>query len=78
VRIDRCYCFGVPFAALRATAEATGARSVGELQRHVTFGQRCRLCHPYVRRMLRTGETVFGEIVMEEDEPPTGEPPDPG
>jgi len=69
VRIDRCYCFGQTFAALKAVAEATGAASVAELQQHALFGQQCRLCHPYVRRMLRTGETVFGEIVTEEDEP---------
>lgn len=76
MRIDRCYCFGVPFVRLRAVAEATGARTVGALQGHVLFGQRCRLCHPYVRRMLRTGETVFDRIVTDADEPdPDGPPP---
>ena len=69
VRIDRCYCFGRTFAELKATAGATGAQTVAELQAHVVFGRRCRLCHPYVRRMLRTGETVFHEIVTEADEP---------
>lgn len=71
VRIDRCYCFQAPFAELKEVAEATGACSVEELQRHAVFGQRCELCHPYVRRMLRTGETVFREVVTEEDEPET-------
>ncbi len=69
VRIDRCYCFGRPFAELKATAEATGAATVPALQAHVVFGQQCGLCRPYVRRMLRTGETVFGEIVTEAEEP---------
>ena len=69
VRIDRCYCFGRTFAELKAAAGAAGAQTVAELQAHVVFGQRCRLCHPYVRRMLRTGETVFHEIVTEADEP---------
>lgn len=63
VRIDRCHCFGKTFAELRAVAEATGAETVVQLQAHALFGQRCRLCHPYVRRMLRTGETVFREII---------------
>ena len=58
--IDRCFCFAQPFAGLKAVAEATGARTVGEL---------CALCHPYVRRTLRTGETVFDQIVTEADEP---------
>jgi bacterioferritin-associated ferredoxin len=67
--IDRCVCFQVPFAALRPVAEATGAQTVADLQQHVRFGQTCRMCHPYARRMLRTGEVVFGEIVTEADEP---------
>lgn len=67
VEIDRCYCFQVRFARLKAVAEETGADSVEELQAHVTFGQNCQLCHPYVRRMLRTGETVFGEVIRDEE-----------
>jgi hypothetical protein len=72
VRIDRCYCFLRPFAELKEVADATGAGTVPELQTHVVFGQQCRLCHPYVRRMLRTGETVFQEILTEADEPEEG------
>jgi len=71
VRIDRCYCFGQPFAKLREVAEAAGAETVEALQEHALFGQQCQLCHPYVRRMLRTGETVFGQVITEADEPPT-------
>lgn len=67
--IDRCYCFQRTFAALKQVADAEGARSVAELQAHVDFGRQCRLCHPYARRMLRTGETIFHEIVTEADEP---------
>lgn len=70
--IDRCLCFGVPFARLRAVADETGVDSVEALQRHVAFGQRCALCHPYVRRMLRTRETVFHEVITARDEPPAG------
>lgn len=69
--IDRCYCFKQPIANLKVVAEATGAQTVEALQAHVVFGQRCQLCHPYVRRMLRTGETAFHQIIREEDEPQT-------
>lgn len=67
--IDRCFCFGRTFAELKAAADATGAETVEALQAHVVFGRQCRLCHPYVRRMLRTGETVFREVVTDADEP---------
>jgi bacterioferritin-associated ferredoxin len=63
--IDRCYCYQEPFADLKAVADETGAESVAALQAHVTFGENCRLCHPYVRRMLQTGETVFHEVIQE-------------
>lgn len=61
--IDKCHCFNQRFAALKRTAEATGSCTIPELQEHVTFGQNCKLCHPYVARMLETGETVFNEII---------------
>jgi bacterioferritin-associated ferredoxin len=67
MRIDRCYCYQQTFEDLKAIAETTGADSVERLQAHVTFGENCQLCHPYVRRMLETGETVFHEVI--EDEP---------
>jgi bacterioferritin-associated ferredoxin len=66
--IDRCYCYETTFAALRDVADETGADSIEALQRHVQFGANCQLCHPYVRRMLATGETVFHEVLTETDE----------
>jgi hypothetical protein len=74
VHIDRCYCFQVPFTELKPVAERTGARTVPALQDEAAdegliFGENCGLCHPYVRRMLRTGDVVFHEIVREADEP---------
>ena len=70
--IDRCLCFDAPFADLHTVAEATGAETVEALQEHAAFGFNCGLCHPYVRRMLRTGQVVFGEIVTDDDEPEKG------
>ncbi|MFB6272887.1 MAG: (2Fe-2S)-binding protein [Salinibacter sp.] len=63
MNIDRCYCFDQTFAHLKEVAEKTDAASVEALQTHVTFGENCQLCHPYVRRMLDTGQTVFHEVV---------------
>lgn len=67
--IDRCLCFNVRFEDLKEIAVATGAESVAALQHEIAFGANCELCHPYVRRMLKTGETAFHEIVTEADEP---------
>ncbi len=69
LRIDRCACFEVPFRELRKVSRQRKCASVEQLKEHVAFGQQCGLCLPYVRRMLRTGETVFSEIIIEDDEP---------
>ncbi len=63
LRIDRCVCFQVRFADLKAVAEATGASTVEALAEVAVFGRNCGLCRPYVRRMLATGETVFTEVL---------------
>lgn len=57
--VTRCVCFGKTFKELRKIAIKKRAITLEELQAHVRFGLNCRRCHPYVRRMLRTGETVF-------------------
>ena len=75
MNIDRCYCFQQTFDHLKAVAEETGADSVEALQAHVVFGQNCQLCHPYVRRMLATGQTVFHEVI--EDDPQATDPDSP-
>jgi len=74
MHIDRCFCFDRTFRELKTVADATGATSVEDIQAAVDFGHNCKLCHPYVRRMLRTGDVTFDTIVRDEDEPcPTRE-----
>lgn len=64
--INRCVCFDVHFETLKSTACATDADSVSALQEEIAFGHNCEACHPYVRRMLQTGQTTFSEIISEE------------
>lgn len=65
IQIDRCLCFNQSFAALQAQAQKHHCTTLADLQDVICFGKKCRLCHPYVRRMLQTGETVFYEILRE-------------
>jgi len=67
MNIDRCYCYRKTFAELKAVAEVTGAGSVSDLQEHVTFGENCQLCHPYIRRMLKTGRITFDQVIEADD-----------
>jgi len=63
MQIDRCICFDKTFAELKRVADRHTCETIEQLQRFVEFGRNCKLCHPYVRRMLVTGETVFREIL---------------
>lgn len=70
MNIDRCYCYQKTFGELKEVADAVGVDSLSGLQKHVTFGENCELCHPYVERMLETGKTSFDEIIASDDSSP--------
>ncbi len=72
VCVDRCVCFDRPFVELLAIARARDATSLEALQEETDFGLACRICNPYVRRMLRTGQTTFDALLHEADEPGPG------
>ena len=74
--VDRCVCFDRPFPELYGIAQKLQAASststmptLEELQEETEFGLACRICNPYVRRMLRTGQTTFDVLLTEVDEP---------
>ncbi|MBM4282820.1 MAG: (2Fe-2S)-binding protein [Deltaproteobacteria bacterium] len=72
--VDRCVCFDRSFVDLLSIARRTGAASLEALQEETEFGLACRICNPYVRRMLRTGQTTFDALLSHVDEPPPGPP----
>ena len=63
--IDRCVCHQRRFDELLAVARRHGCDTLDALQAHAAFGDGCTLCHPYVRRMLKTDETVFHEVISD-------------
>lgn len=65
MNIDRCVCYQQKFADLKVVANREGCRSLEALQEHIVFGQNCQLCHPYVRRMLETGDTEFSAVIKD-------------
>jgi len=66
ISIDRCVCFNRSFAELLAVADEAGATTLEALQEETAFGLACRICNPYIRRMLRTRETTFNEVIVDE------------
>lgn len=62
--VDRCVCFDVTFARLKAFADEHGG-GIEKIHEQFGCGKGCALCIPYVKAMLRTGQTSF----------PPGQPP---
>ena len=65
VLITMCVCQRMPFAGLLPLARE-GNWDLADIMRETQCGAGCGLCRPYLRRMLETGETVFGEIITED------------
>jgi bacterioferritin-associated ferredoxin len=69
VRIDRCVCHAVPFERLRERCQRHPGTTFEDLEREFRCGTGCGLCEPYVRRMMRTGQVVFHQVITSRDEP---------
>ncbi|MDA0684098.1 MAG: hypothetical protein O3A57_06690 [Bacteroidetes bacterium] len=67
ILINRCVCSRVLFQDLKDDAEHHGIRSMQELQKVREFGVNCKLCHPYVRRMLKDGTTEFADVITDDE-----------
>ena len=62
VLVSRCICRNVAFTDLLPQARAA-SWTLTHLLRETGCGAQCGLCRPYLRRMLRTGETAFYELL---------------
>jgi bacterioferritin-associated ferredoxin len=65
VLVSRCICRNTAFAELLPRARANGW-DLAALMAETGCGAQCGLCRPYLRRMLRTGETAFTELLTED------------
>lgn len=66
VLVSRCICMRFPFDRLLPLARAEGW-DLAAVMRETGCGDQCGLCRPYLRRMLRTGETEFRELLSGDD-----------
>lgn len=56
--VNRCVCTGLTFEEIKRRAETLGL-DFDALRKETGCAERCGLCEPYVRAMLRTGRTSF-------------------
>lgn len=62
--IDRCVCTNLSIAHLAELARREGYTHE-QLIAATGAGDHCGLCRPYVRCALKTGQTVFHQILVD-------------
>jgi bacterioferritin-associated ferredoxin len=62
VLVSGCICKATAFDVLHARATAAGW-DLAELMGETGCGAQCGLCRPYLREMLRSGQTEFYELL---------------
>lgn len=70
MKIDRCICTQRTFADLIDTARIQ-TLSLPQLIEQSGASACCTMCGPYLRRAYRTGQTTFGQLLAQDDEPHT-------
>ena len=66
ILVNRCICRNTAFAELLSRARANDWDLLALMQA-TGAGAQCGLCRPYLRRMLRTGETDFHQLLTEDE-----------
>lgn len=61
--VIKCVCSDILFSEMKKIAEKHGVSSADKLREFVTFGVNCKLCLPYVEKLLKTGETEFESVI---------------
>lgn len=64
--INRCVCFNVKFADVKRIMDENGFTKLEEAQSVIDVSKNCKLCRPYLEKMLETGETEFNYIIEKE------------
>ncbi len=60
--VDRCICHNISFEEIRKVAVEKELTTVEQLQNKNICSTNCRLCEPYIEKMLVTGQTSFSLI----------------
>lgn len=60
--VTRCICDDITFAEIKKISAQRGYVNVHQLADAQICANNCKMCIPYIHRMLKTGKTAFKEI----------------
>jgi len=64
MRITHCVCTNRSFDSLVDEAKREGL-TLGQLAERTGASDGCGMCKPYLREALRTGQTVFTQLIVD-------------
>ena len=65
LKIDKCICSNITFSEVKKIAQLINAKDIIDLQEKIDVARNCRLCVPYLKEMLNSGETEFHKLILE-------------
>lgn len=57
--VNKCICNNISFKDLKEIAVCNNVKNIEELCSFVTVAANCKLCAPYIIKMLESGKTGF-------------------
>lgn len=64
--VTRCICHQINFSEVKKISEERGLSTVQELQVEKICSTNCKLCVPYIKKLLKTGRTAFQPVLKTE------------
>ncbi|HQY20955.1 MAG TPA: (2Fe-2S)-binding protein [Ignavibacteria bacterium] len=60
--VKKCVCFNVTFLEMKNIMKEKGIDTIEELKEIKELAGNCKICVPYIKKMIQTGKTEF-EII---------------
>lgn len=61
-KVTKCICFDITFRELKEISIINNCKSLQELKAYAIFSEKCKLCSPYIQKMLETDQVEFDVI----------------
>ncbi|MFZ1319921.1 MAG: (2Fe-2S)-binding protein [Ignavibacteria bacterium] len=61
--VKKCVCFDVTFLEMKNIMKENGINTIEELKEIKELAGNCKICVPYIKKMIQTGKTEF-EIIL--------------
>lgn len=58
-KITKCICYDTSFEEMKEIMKVNDFKTIEQLQQYKMVAGNCKLCLPYIKKMIETGKTIF-------------------